>query len=1302
MSFFEDFVTNPIGTTVGAASGLVDSIAPGSGKDAGIALGLAAAYYLPGMAGDYAASFFTAAGPSTAAITAASVAKAATTVLTLSALGDSMGQAQQGQVSAAMAQGLLINTSSNVAALPVIYGTRRVGGTRVLTQVSGSNNEYLHLVIALCEGEIDTMTGIYLDGVRVDDARYAATALVAVVAVMGTDSQAAESTIITDLPTVWTSAHKGSGVAYVYLRCKYDRTAFTGFPTVTVDVKGRKVYDPRTSTTGYSENPALCIRDYLTNTRYGRGIDSSLVDDASIIAAANYCDALVTIPGGTQKRYTCNGVVNVDGTAFDNIQQLLASCRAMLVFSGGKYKLVCDAPSSSVFSFNEDNITGSWSISTAGRRTKLNRVTAQYYSPAKEWQPDYAISESTAYRAAEDNGLVLEANASLPFTTNLYAAQRLAGLQLKQSRFGLVVSFKAFQSALRCEVGDVVDITHSTTGWVGKLFRITQLTILDTEEVEVVCTEYDATVYDLDTLTAITSTPTLSLPNPFNITAPTALTLTSGTADLLINGDGSIVSRIKCAWAPPANIFTATAEIQYKLSTDSVWQSAPPADASQGVAYIAPVKDALIYNVRIRFVNTMGVQTDWYQPSAHTVVGKTAAPSNVAGMAYSTNEAGVLLSWTKATDKDYLDTTLRVGASWAAGTNIYTGSGNTFLWTRPTGTAFNIWAKHRDTSLNESTTETLLAVTYASVAIANSGITLSTAGALSGAGGGAIALGSIPGTLTSGQIAAGIISANAFAAGIEPVTVVSSVPGTLSTHSIVSTADGKLYRWNGSAYVSAVPSTDITGTLSDSQLAAIAAAKVTGTLSDSQLAAISAAKVTGTLADSQLAAISAAKITGTVTDAQIAGMAASKVTGTLSDSQLAAIAAAKITGQIVGTQITDNSITTAKISAGAVTASQIAADTITASQIAAGAITSSELAAGSVVAGKIAAGTIQAADIAAGAITAGTIAAGAITATELAAGAVTAGKIAAGAIVAGDIAANTITASQIAANTITASQIAGDTITAAQIAAGAITASELAANAVTAGKISAGTIVAADIAANTITAGQIAAGAITATQLAANTITAGQIAAGTITATQLAANTITASQKPANTITSGQIAASTITASQIAASTITTDRILVGAVTALSQANSLGASTISSGGSNNIVVSTTNVFSFTPTVARPVILCSVETYIRGSNAAIYNYYCIIQLQISTDSGASWSADWQTVNTLRGATMNTTQVNLQFTVPAAYMAIYTPGTNYLVRGWVSITTRGSTGGTPNFNSGDYVSFAVTGLVLENKV
>jgi len=209
----------------------------------------------------------------------------------------------------------------------------------------------------------------------------------------------------------------------------------------------------------------------------------------------------------------------------------------------------------------------------------------------------------------------------------------------------------------------------------------------------------------------------------------------------------------------------------------------------------------------------------------------------------------------------------------------------------------------------------------------------------------------------AGNLAAGAVTAAKFGAGIEPVTIITaaSLPTTKSTNAIYWS--DKLYRWNGTAYVATVPTTDLSGQ---------------------------------------------------VADAQIEGLAASKVTGQLSDSQIAAVAAAKLTGQIVGTQITDGAISTAKLSAGSVTTAVLAADAVTADKIAANAVTASEIAAGAVTTAKLAAGAVTANEIAAGAIITGKLAAGAVTANELAADAVTAGKIQAGAITANKLAANAI------------------------------------------------------------------------------------------------------------------------------------------------------------------------------------------------------------------------------------------------------------------------------------------------------
>ncbi len=560
--------------------------------------------------------------------------------------GGSDGGGGVASVSAARAQGVLLNVSSNVAPIPVLYGTRKIGGSRVLCETSGASNEFLHIVVALCEGEIGGITSIYLDDVDIYDSRFAGT-VVDLQLRYGPDDQVANPNLMARLPSKITDTFKGAGVAYIYVCLQYSQSAYSGLPTITALTQGKKVFDPRTGLSAWSDNPALCIRDYLTNSRYGRGIASALIDDTAIISAANYCDELVAVPGGTQKRYTCNGVLDVNNTCLANIKSLLTSCRGFLVFSAGTYRLVLDRVTTPSFTFSEDNIVGDWTITQPGRRSKFNRVTANIFNSQLNWQPDYAITDSTAYRAI-DNGLLLEAKIDAPFTDGIYRGQQLAGLHLKQSRFGIAVRFKALQEGLRAEVADVVYITHTTPGWVAKPFRVTQIDITSEDEVEVTCIEYDDSVYNLDALTAITGVATTTLPDVFTVAAPANLLLTSGTSELLRQSDGTVVSRIKAVWPAPLNTFVVNTEVQYKLSSATIWQSAPSALPSDGVLWIAPVLDGGTYNVRVRFENVIGVKSAWTNGADHTVVGKTQAPTAPATVSLTQS----LVFFSKVTDVD--------------------------------------------------------------------------------------------------------------------------------------------------------------------------------------------------------------------------------------------------------------------------------------------------------------------------------------------------------------------------------------------------------------------------------------------------------------------------------------------------------------------------------------------------------------------------------------------------------------------------------------------------------------------------
>src|SRR5210317_1161015 len=88
-------------------------------------------------------------------------------------------------------QGVLLNKQSNLAPIPVVYGKRKIGGTRVFVETSGADNQYLYICLALCEGEIEAIDDVYINDIISTDSKYSG--LVQIDKKLGTDTQTAST-----------------------------------------------------------------------------------------------------------------------------------------------------------------------------------------------------------------------------------------------------------------------------------------------------------------------------------------------------------------------------------------------------------------------------------------------------------------------------------------------------------------------------------------------------------------------------------------------------------------------------------------------------------------------------------------------------------------------------------------------------------------------------------------------------------------------------------------------------------------------------------------------------------------------------------------------------------------------------------------------------------------------------------------------------------------------------------------------------------------------------------------------------
>jgi len=217
----------------------------------------------------------------------------------------------------------------------MVYGRARKGGVIVFLHASGSKDQFLHLVIVLAAHRVKSIGAIWFEGEMAVTAggiargRWAGK--IAVEKRLGADDQTAFASLIANVPNKWTSAHWLAGCAALYLRLTYDPDAFPGgIPNITVDLEGKDdILDPRIGQRAYSENPALCLADYLAHPSYGIGAALGAadgVDTESVIEAANICDELVPLStGGPQRRYACNGTVSLSESPKTIIEGLLSS-----------------------------------------------------------------------------------------------------------------------------------------------------------------------------------------------------------------------------------------------------------------------------------------------------------------------------------------------------------------------------------------------------------------------------------------------------------------------------------------------------------------------------------------------------------------------------------------------------------------------------------------------------------------------------------------------------------------------------------------------------------------------------------------------------------------------------------------------------------------------------------------------------------------------------------------------------------------------------------------------------------------
>jgi len=135
----------------------------------------------------------------------------------------------------------------------------------------------------------------------------------------------------------------------------------------------------------WSNNPAWCFHDLLTNERYGLGglMDPTQVDKWALYSIGQYCDGMVSNGfGGTEPRFTCNFYLQTRAEAYKVLQDFASIFRGMAFWSTGAITAVQDAPSDPVALFTAANvIDGKFTYAGSGLKARHTVALVTWNDP---------------------------------------------------------------------------------------------------------------------------------------------------------------------------------------------------------------------------------------------------------------------------------------------------------------------------------------------------------------------------------------------------------------------------------------------------------------------------------------------------------------------------------------------------------------------------------------------------------------------------------------------------------------------------------------------------------------------------------------------------------------------------------------------------------------------------------------------------------------------------------------------------------------------------------------------------------
>jgi hypothetical protein len=489
------------------------------------------------------------------------------------------------------------------------------------TGIDGDDREFLFLQQAICYGGISEIVDVEVNEKPWDKKEYKFGQRIHVYL----DGNAADPMATANLIGAENNVFTNTAYASCAFRLnREDYNYASGVPNVSFYVKGLKVFGILESggeyslseSKTYSNNPALCLLDYLISPTYGLGVGLSNIDLKSFYDSAATCGAIEMTDqaiggkvngvrpskeGDTEEtalmdvsRNACNLVLDSGDTVRSNIERLLETMtNAELVWSSGSYKLITPYPKTSVEEDalivdtfeNADIIRNEVSVTWPSTQDRYNQVTVRFRNESENFGED-SVTWPPNYSEVHDQ--YLSEDASRPSTfeyfaagiTDKYRALTRAEQITRSSRRSAVVKLTVVPRGMLLEPGDLIRIRDTVTGFhdatnfpAGETFKVESVKVNEdlTVALQVVAFSHHDLAWNVDDDIGYS----LLLDYTYEVGAPSSVTFSGGAASLLGTTSGVL------SWTAPSDIYAFEYQVEVKPTSATEWQALGTTRATQ-------------------------------------------------------------------------------------------------------------------------------------------------------------------------------------------------------------------------------------------------------------------------------------------------------------------------------------------------------------------------------------------------------------------------------------------------------------------------------------------------------------------------------------------------------------------------------------------------------------------------------------------------------------------------------------------------------------------------------------------------